>query len=236
MIYTPDELALLAGAEFNRILAEDPVLAELEARKYDQSMDSHALLEIMGVGTFRIGKLPVRPMTAAKWAFLWMLRSPFVCHQGKAAVQDLDVLLYILACPDLRTQNIALSDIPAAASGYSAAPAQTIAETVQDAQMLIRSAFYPLSLLPPAAHISDGDPVYDGVWVTRIAGIAARESGHAYMYCLHEMSLSACCAFYANWRAREDGTELRRHNSAETEAAIRERIEELTLQFLKKDQ
>ena len=167
-MYTPDELALLAGAEFNRILAEDPLLTELESRKYDKSMDSHVLLEIMGVGIFRIGDLPVRPLTAAKWAFLWMLRSPFVCN-GKATVQDLDVLLYILSCPDLRTQNTALTDIPAAASGYSAAPAQTIADTVQDAQTFIRAAFYPLSLLPPAGQVSDGDPAYDGVWATRIA-------------------------------------------------------------------
>lgn len=230
-MYTPDELALLAGPEFNRILAEDPVLTELESRKYNRAMDSHVLLEVMGVGTFRIGALPVLPLTAAKWAFLWMLQSPFVC-QGKATAQDLDVLLYILACPDIRTLNIPLSDIPAAASGYSAAPAQPISETVRDAQTLIMSAFHPLTLLPAAGPTSDATPAYDGIWVTRIAGIAARESGHNYMFCLHDLSLSACCAFYANWRAREDGKELRPHNSAETESAIQQRIEELTKQFL----
>ena len=230
-MYTADELRLLAGPEFNQILAEDPVLADLESRKYNRAMDSHVLLEIMGVGTFRIGDLPVRPLTAAKWAFLWMLQSPFVC-QGKATAQDLDVLLYILACPDLRSLNIPLSDIPAAASGYSAAPAQPVSETVQDAQTLIMSAFHPLALLPASGHTSDKTPAYDGIWVTRIAGIAARESGHNYMFCLHDLSLSACCAFYANWRAREEGKELRPHNSTETESAINARVEELTKQFL----
>lgn len=232
-MYTADELALLAGPEFNRILAEDPVLADLESRKNDRPMDSHVLIETMGIGSFHIGSLPVKPLTPAKWAFLWLLESPFVVT-GKAGITDLDILLYILSCPDLRTMDVALSDIPAAASGYTAATAQPIAETVHDAQTFVRAALYPLALLPMQGETdSSAEPAYDAIWVTRIAGIAARESGHDYMFCLHDMSLSACCAFYANWRAREDGITLKLHNSKETEAAIQQRIAVLTEEFLK---
>lgn len=232
-MYSPDDLDRLAGADFNRILQNDPVLAELECRKNDRPMDSHVLIETMGIGSFHIGRLPVKPMTPTKWAFLWLLESPFVVT-GKAGITDLDILLYILSCPDLRTMDAALTDIPAAASGYAAATAQPIAETTHDAQTFVRAALYPLTWLPAQGETgSSAEPAYDALWVTRIAGIAARESGHDYMFCLHDMSLSACCAFYANWRAREDSIPLKRHNSKETEAAIQQRIATLTEEFLK---
>ena len=65
-----EELQQLAGPEFNRILAEDPVLAELEKQKYNKILHSRVLMDCLGLGDYRIGNLPVRPLTAAKWAFL----------------------------------------------------------------------------------------------------------------------------------------------------------------------
>ena len=84
-------LELLAGKEFNEILAGDHILKELEKARYNSAAEKHLLLEVLDLGDYRIGKLPVRPLTVAKWSFLWLLESPFVI--GGAAE-----LGYFLVC------------------------------------------------------------------------------------------------------------------------------------------
>ncbi len=119
----PDEMKLLAGAEFNRILSADPVLKELEAAKYDEGAEFLALLAVLQIGGLgiRIGNLPVREvLTPAKWALLDIFKSPFL-RGGTVSTADADLFLYILAQPDLRCMALALHEIPGAASGYSAA-------------------------------------------------------------------------------------------------------------------
>ena len=76
--FTEEEYRRLASAEFNLLLQNDQVLKDLENSKYDKRAHSCALLEALCLGEFRIGKLPVLPLTAAKWAFLWILGNGFV--------------------------------------------------------------------------------------------------------------------------------------------------------------
>lgn len=89
----PDEMKLLAGAEFNRILSADPVLKELEAAKYDEGAEFQALLAVLqidGIG-IRIGNLQVRDaLTPAKWALLDIFRSPFL-RGGTVSTADADL-------------------------------------------------------------------------------------------------------------------------------------------------
>ena len=92
----------LSGAEFNRILAADPVLRELESVKYDEGAEFLALLSVLrfeGIGV-RIGNLPVKePLTAAKWVILDLFRSPFL-RGGPVSTSDTDLFLYLLAQPE----------------------------------------------------------------------------------------------------------------------------------------
>ena len=94
-------LELLAGKEFNEILAGDHILKELEKARYNSAAEKQLLLEVLDLGDYRIGKLPIRPLTVAKWSFLWLLESPFVIG-GAAEIRDWDIFLYILTSDEKR--------------------------------------------------------------------------------------------------------------------------------------
>lgn len=230
--YTPAELQLLAGAEFNRILADDQELRRLESLKYDKNAETRLLLEVMNLGDFRIGKLPVRPLTAAKWAFLWMLDNRYATG-GAIRTIDLDVALYILSAPDLRELRLAPWEIPGAAAGYAAATGLEAADVHREVAAWRDAAFRPLELMPPA-DLADEPPRYDAEWLTRICGVAVRETGESWERVMHGMSLSTVCCAYVNF-VRRESTEphrFRRRPDAELEAQITARINELAREFL----
>lgn len=230
---TPSELRRLATPEFSRILETDPELIRLDGLKYDKMTETRVLLEILG-GNYYVGLLPVRSLTAAKWAFLWMLENHYATG-GAIRTIDLDVALYVLSVPDLRKVSCGLADLPAAASGYATATGLSPEEVCRGVYSMIRTAFHPLAMLPPSAAADDDEAVlYDGVWVTRVAGIAARESGMPFDRCLHEMSLSCVCCLYVNWLRRESlkPGEIRHRPDVEIEERITQRVGKLADEFL----
>lgn len=229
-----EELRLLAGVEFNAILAADPELARLDALKYDSALDARNLLELLNLGDWRIGDLPVRPLTAAKWAFLWLLDNPLVTG-GKPAEPAMDVALYVLS-HELSEIPCGISGIPAESAGYTRATGLPNAEAAAELASVVRGAFHPLAMIPRDPEDHDGEPArYDAVWCAAIAGVAARELGYDLQYCLHRMPLSAVCACYVNWRRREsiDGAKYRYRPNAEVLKLIDARVDALAEEFLK---
>lgn len=202
---------------------------------YDKALENRFLMEVLGIGDFRIGKLPVRPLSAAKWAFLWLLESPFAVG-GEINGAAVDVVLYVLSVWDLREIAVAPHEIPAAASDYRLATGIPMDETVAAVRRAVGVAFLPLDMLPPLPGGS-GEPLrFDGIWATHVAGIAARESGMPFNYCLHRMSLSTVCGLFVNWRRREgaDADQIRRRPNEEVQQLISDRIDALALDFLSK--
>ena len=232
--YTVRELTLLSGEEFNSILAKDEILAELEKQKYDPAKERNILLEVLGMVSYRIGKLPVQPLTAAKFAFLSMLESPFI-HGGECTMADLDLALYILSCPDLRSLECEIPALPAAASGFSAATSLPFQEAIEDVKELFSTAFHLLSLLPDQKQEKDDPGGYDALWLTFLTSLAARESGMDLMYCMHSMSLSSLCAIYVNYCKREStfADSIRRRIPEDVQKAVDERVDFLAEEFLK---
>lgn len=232
---TPEELKQLATPEFSAVLAKDPELIRL--REDLQSGKKHipALLEaLLFQSEVRIGALPVRSLTPAKWAFLWGLDNGFVCssESRKITVADLDIFLFILAQQDLHELSLSLPEIPGAASGYSVATGLPAESLLREIQAVLDQAFAPLQMKPPDP--VGGDAVFDGVWLAQICGIAARESGFDYERVL-SLPLSLVCSFYIAWSQREgaDGDKIRRVPPEEIMAAIQARTDELGIEFLK---
>ena len=226
--YTLAELTLLSGEEFNSILAKDEILAELEKQKYDPAKERNILLEVLGMISYRIGKLPILPLTAAKFAFLSMLKSPFI-HGGECTTADLDLALYVLSFPDLRELNCEIPALPAAASGFSAAASLPFQEAIEDVKELFSTSFHLLSLMPEEKSKGGEKVEYDALWVMFLTSLAARESGMDLMTCMHKMSLSSLCAFYVNYRKREStfADNIRRHLPEEVQQEIDARVEYL---------
>lgn len=110
MMRTPEDFRLLAGREFSELLGSDPELKRLDALKYDKAAETRVLLEVLGASRCYIGELPVKPLTAARWAFLWMLECPFVTG-GTLDAAQLDATLYVMSLEDLRKMTCGLSDL-----------------------------------------------------------------------------------------------------------------------------
>ena len=192
----------------------------------------------------RIGSLPVRSLTAAKWAFLWMLKNPLVLPGGKTedgsaqtiSQSELDVFLFVLSREDLRNLDLPLASIPGAASGYAAATGLDPERLLAELRAVIEDAFEPLSMLPPSGGGS-GEMSFDGSWLAWIGGVAARESLLPYDRCIHELPLSLVCDFFVSWRKREgvDGDKIKRPPRADIMEKISARIEEMSDEFLKSE-
>ena len=229
-------LELLAGKEFNEILAGDAVLKELEKARYNSAGEKQLLLEVLQLGDYRIGKLPIRPLTVAKWSFLWLLESPFVIG-GAVGLGDLDVFLYVLSLMDLRELNCSLEKIAKRADGYALAADLEAGELIDEVKNVIKSAFLPFDMMPLKTSGDSGESgIYDGIWASFMASTAARESGMSFDYCLHRMSLSTVCSLIVNWNRREsvDGGQIRRRIPQEIEEKITARIDTLAKGYIEK--
>ena len=232
-----EKLKLLASKEFNAVLAGDHILRELKNSAFDRPAETAILLDALGLsGISRIGTLPVRPLTAARWAFLWAIKSPFV-ENGTPTAADADVALYVFSRWDLREDmTVTLSGIPAAAAGLTAATGLPVDTVCREIALRIRNAFLPLAMQQSAgsADPEDTPPVFDLDWLTRIGGIAAREGNMTFPDCIHLMPLSALCALYVNYRRREgaDGAEIARRLPDTVLDEIDRRIDALAEEFL----
>ncbi len=242
---TAEQLRALAGPEFNARLAADPELAELQRHLHDRDNIIPGVLAAMMIQPgLRIGSLPVRSLTAAKWAFLWMLKNPLVLPGGKTedgsaqtiSQSELDVFLFVLSREDLRNLDLPLASIPGAASGYAAATGLDPERLLAELRAVIEDAFEPLSMLPPSGGGS-GEMSFDGSWLAWIGGVAARESLLPYDRCIHELPLSLVCDFFVSWRKREgvDGDKIKRPPRADIMEKISARIEEMSDEFLKSE-
>ena len=233
---SPEELTRLASKEFSEILAADPVIKDLRARLTDRKDTVPATLDALLLsGGDRIGNLPVLPLTAAKWAFLWIVDSPFVTGKNTASETDLDLFLFVLSCPDIRQLRIPLTQLPVAAGHYLQATALPPEQVIREIQSVINTAFSPLAMLPQSDSGSSEEVFYDGAWLAWIASIAVKESGMPYDRVIHELPLSLVCNFYVSWRRREciDGDRIHRPQNGEILDRINARIEALGKAFLK---
>ena len=233
---SPEELIRLGSKDFSAILAADPVLKDLRASLVSRTDFIPGTFDaLLLTGGDRIGELPVLPLTAAKWAFLWVIESPFAIGKGQVSETDIDLFLFVLSCPDLRRLQIPLSQLPAEAGHYLQAAALPPEQVIREIQSVIGNSFSPLAMLPHSG--SDPEEVfYDGAWLAWIASIAVRESGMPYDRVIHELPLSLVCNFYVAWRRREgiDGDKIRRPQNGKILDQISARIDALGKDYLKR--
>lgn len=223
MGFTIDEMRRLATAEFTAFTSADPGLRELRheaARDPGEILD---LWEMLGVCATRIGRLPVRPLTAAKWALWWSFDS-----------SSADLFLGILSEPDLRKLDCEIASLPGKYANCSAATGLAPEEVAKEIRQVRELAFLPLARLPEDA--PSGEPEYDSVWLACVCGIAAREANIRFEEAMHDLPLACVCALYVSARIREDAhpERIRRRPRPEVQRRIDQRYNELCREFLAK--
>lgn len=225
-----DLIKLANDDEFQKIYATDPVLDRLVAEKYDERREFFALNSMLGLAPVTVGRLPIlHPMTPAKWAFLWSIKNAYVLG-GTCTPKDADIFLFVLA-NDLRDLGCSVPELPAKAAGYTDASGLSFPAAHEEISYLVSVCFLPLQMLPKTS--SDEPPRYDVEWLADLVSLVSKESGETSTFIMHEMSLTAACAYVVSARKAVDiSHEVRRRVPAEIAAEIMDRTYELGRAYL----
>ena len=233
--FNENELRLLASKEFNQILSADEKLKELENQKYNKNYEMFILLDALNLGSFKIGDLPIRPLTLGKWCFLDMLESPY-CQNGlqKISVIDIDIFLYILSLKSLQDIKVSIPEIAAEAADYHLAANLPIEELHAEIQKLKEIAFYPLGVLPPTDN--DKDCSFNAEWLMSQALAICKICNEKLDDVIHKFPLSKFALLYVNaYREYHPEQRLYRRIDDKLQTLISQRIDELAVEFLGKD-
>ena len=79
MLTSEQRVFLANSGEFQDLLNSDPHLEELNRLRYDHAAEFYSLMELFR-GTFRIGNMPIQPLTPAIWAFLWGINNRYTTN------------------------------------------------------------------------------------------------------------------------------------------------------------
>lgn len=226
-----DLIELASDEAFQEIFARDPVLDKLEAEAYDEQKEFFSLNWFLGLAPVKVGKSPLHPLTAGRWAFLWAIKNGYA-RGGKVTQLDADIFLYIMG-KELRDLGCSVEEIPVKAAGFSAASGLSFEQAHEEIKFLIAVAFLPLQMLPPPKKDEIINSKYDTEWLADLVSVVAKESGEPARYILHEMPLTAACAYVVSSRKAFDTKhEIRRRPPEEIAEEIMTRTYELGSLYL----
>lgn len=232
MLTAEQQIFLARSSEFQKLLEEDPILAELGRERIDRGEELLSLQEMLG-GLLRIGDVAVQPITPALWSFLWVIGNRYTTEIQKVDELDTDIFMFLLA-HGVRNLDFELDELPVRASGFCAAHDLDVLDAVRELVRTINCAFRPLEMMPMPVNTDPDARRYDADWLANITGIVARETNETAREIMFNMPLSTCFYYYINAERRNDTKGIiRRRTPAEVNAAILERVDELGEQFCK---
>lgn len=231
MLTTKQRIFLSQSQDFQDLLNTDPYLNELNRSKYDHAADFFALMELLR-GPFRIGNMPIQPLTPAVWAFLWGIGNRYTTGSLEVTESDTDVFLYLLA-NGVRNLGCDIDELPAIASGFCPSMGLDYQTAVSELNQTIHAAFRPLEMLPKTKGSSSDQVCYDADWVVRLCSVAARESNEKAADIMFNMPLSTCFHYYVN-AMRQNDTEglIRKRTSGEIAREIVQYVDRLGEKFI----
>ena len=228
---TDRQLIFLANSgEFQKLLAEDPVLKELEASKFDPEAELHSLWEMFR-GVLFIRKTPIQPLTPALWAFLWVTGNAYARKLEKITESDTDVFFYLLS-HGIRKLDLTPAELPGKAAGFCASQGLTYEAAARELVQVINEAFRPYEMCPKVKVAGDEAPHYDAFWLAGLCSIVAQETNETAAEIMFRMPLSAANYYFVNRARREDPKSgIRRRTPEEVNKAIWERVMALAEEY-----
>ena len=227
----PEQIELylaMQAPEFGVIMDADPVLAELEAQRYDKTEEFFDLMAIFR-SILRVGGVSLQPLTPAAWAFLWSIDNAYPMRREPSTL-DTDIFFYVLS-RGVQSLPATAAELIDQAAGFCAANGLDYAESERDAKSLIHMAHRPLEMLPPRPNTGK-ELRLDAYWLTSLAASIADVTNHTAEYIIFEMPLTVCMYYYlqAVRRAKPDEV-IERRAADELSEAIYKRTEELGREY-----
>lgn len=235
MLTDNQKIFLAQSAEFQKLLADDPELCELEAQQYDPAAEFHALFEMLR-GTFTIGRAVIQPLTPAIWAFLWGIGNHYAGDIKKITESDTDVFLFLLA-NGVKNPGCTPAELPAVASGFCPASELDYVDAAKELIRVINAAFRPFEMLPKTTGQGNSAPArYDAFWLAQLCSVVAQETGETANAVMFGMPLSACHYYFVNYiRNNDPKTHVHRLTPGEIQKHIFDRVNVLAEEFVAKN-
>lgn len=223
------KIFLANSAEFQKLLAVDRVLKELEASKFDAEAELTSLWEMFR-GLLLIGETPVQPMTPALWAFLWGIGNGYAHDLEKITESDTDVFFFLLS-HGFRELDFTPAELPGKAAGFCASQGFTYEAAARELVLVINAAFRPFEMCPKVK-AETAPAQYDAFWLAGLCSIVAQETHQPASEIMFSMPLSTANYYYVNRKRREDPKSgIRRRTPDEVNKGIFERVMSLAEKF-----
>lgn len=221
---------LTVDDEFQKTFAEDPILDELEAEKYNEKDEYLALISVMN-GKFIIGQQEINFITPAIWSFLYITKCPFVDNISKITPNDVDYVLYILV-NGLDKAGTSPQEIQYNATGFCIKNNIDFIEAIEAILKLIKISFRPLKMFPINLANRNISPRFDADWLTSIVAKVHQVTGLTPKFIMNQMSLTECCYYFAQYARMNSTQEIQMRTDEQLLKAMSERTVELILERL----
>ena len=223
------KIFLASSAAFQKLLAEDEVLKELDASKIDFDREGLLLWDALG-GITEICGMKVSPITPAIWSNLWLLKHPLTTG-AVPEFSDVCSAVYML------THSFAESaqkDLKERAEKFAREVSLTpeIAPDVwSELCGMVDTAFSPLKMLPQV--MSNGEPVFDADWLLSVCSVVSNEAGITLRDAALNFPLSAAFGLMViRARKANPSASYSKHTPEWIDKAVMERIAELQESFI----
>lgn len=230
-----EKIRLASSAEFQKLLADDHEMQNLEASQIDFDAEKSMLWETLG-GTHRILGVEVSPITPAIWCFLWLTRNA-LCTGKTPVMQDVANAFYLLSH---NLNGFRFDSFEENAREFAESIGLSKNDIVfvwEELVAMVKRMNSPLKMLPNTEGMSTGEePVFDTDWFLSVCSIAASEANVTMDEIACHYPLSAVYGLLVI-RARKANPDscISRHTPEYVGKRMLERTEELAEEFLNKD-
>ena len=220
-----------ASPRFQKILAEDPVIAELEARRYDSRTELLCLMDVFGAER-ELEQLKLGFITPALWAYLHAAGNRYTTRPADAEEEDADLFLYLLTrepCELLRP----LLENEAAALHFCRKNGLDFPQVHAKLSAMTERAFHALEMLPESRTAQQGEKqFFDADWLTHLCSVVAQETNETIRDVMFRMSLCVCCyCLIQHLRKHDPKHRIRRRTASELCRQIYLRTMQLAQEF-----
>ena len=226
-----EQFYLASSAEFQKRIAKDSVLNELDESKIDFDVEALLLWEALG-GLESICGVTLSPITPAAWSTLWILRSP-LCTGKKPEFVDVAIAVYLLThslCDCVKDAD-ALQKSALDHAKKIKLNEENAGEVWMELVKMVRITFSPLDMLPKAQ--SATEPVFDVDWLLSVCSVVVAEAGIPLQTAALSFPLSSAFGLMViRARKANPGAFYAKHSPDWVSRATLVRIDELKREFL----
>ena len=209
-------LLCMQDDQFRQILANDPIIENLEKQKFNPQSEYWELMQILS-GKSSLNDLVFNPLTLSAWSFLYSIKNTYVVG-GTITEKDTDIFLYIL---HHGLDNIT-DDLFEDSKDFCVKNNIEYIDAKLYILEMIQLSFRPLQMLPKTN--SDEKSRFNTEWFTSIASIVYKQIGADRLFIYHKMSLIQVFSHVVNHLKQNDvKNQIKRRNSAEIDAEIYKR-------------